>query len=200
MSCRRPMTRVVAILLAGQLIACTASRRGLISDQSGLEDAAGVRIANLERAARFPWLDDGACAVREASGEWTTLVERCYHALDLSRIRFQDLERHCTVATVNAATVAPMVGMCLLVQPQIAVAAVIVIGTVVVAAAIAAELQKARRPGCDCICLGSGAADGKGIPVSDGPYRPPPGKKITTPAQCDYACTSAGYAMGICKG
>jgi hypothetical protein len=39
----------------------------------------------LERAAQYPWVDEGACAVREASNEWKILVERCYHALDLAR-------------------------------------------------------------------------------------------------------------------
>jgi hypothetical protein len=189
----RMMREITIASLAG-LIACAhAPPRGQVAD-----DRHELRLTNLERAARYPWLDEGACAVREASNEWKVLAERCYHALDLSRIRFQDPERRCAVASVDAATIGPIVGACLLAQPELVVAAVIIVGTVIVAAAIVAELQRVKS-GCDCICLGSGATDGKGQPVNDGPYWPPPGWKIATAAQCDYACTSAGYAKGICK-
>src|SRR5262249_26520765 len=58
------------------------------------------RLANLKRAATLPWTDDGRCAVREASAPWATLIERCYRALDLSRIRFNDPDHRCAVASV----------------------------------------------------------------------------------------------------
>jgi hypothetical protein len=99
------------------------------------------RLANLQRAAALPWTDDGRCVVQYASGPWATVVERCFHALDTSRIRFNDAERRCPVASVDAASLQVMVGMCLLVQPQIVVGAVIVIGAVVVAYAIHEELK-----------------------------------------------------------
>jgi len=107
----------------------------------------GRRLANLERAARYPWTDEGRCAVREASGEWAALVERCYDALDRSRLRFVDEKGVCPVAQVgalNAADVTRLVGICLLIQPQLAVGVVVVVGAVVVAAAISAEIEAAR--------------------------------------------------------
>jgi len=165
------------------------------------EDLAQVnKLANLERAARYPWLDDGVCAARESSASWATLVERCYQALDLHRMRFSDVNGSCPLAqvgTISADQVAQIVGICLLVQPELVVGAVIVVGVVIVAAAIAAEMS---RTSCQCICLGSGAVDGRGRKPMDGPYPPPPGRPINTPAQCNYACTSAGYAKGVCKG
>lgn len=194
------MTRSMTAILAAQMVACTAPRARTVEAQYPLGETSSIRISNLERAARYPWLDEGACAVREASNEWKVLVERCYHTLDLSRIRFQDREHRCAVANADAATVGQIVGVCLLVQPEIAVAAVIIVGTVIVAAAIAAELERANRTGCDCVCLGSGALDGKGKPVNDGPYWPPKGIKIRTAAQCDRACKDADYARGICRG
>jgi len=75
------------------------------------------------------------------------LVERCYRALDLTRLHFRDPDHRCAVASVDAATVEEVVGVCLLAQPELVVAAVVVIGVVVVAAAIAAELEKERS--CD---------------------------------------------------
>ena len=57
-----------------------------------------TRIRTLERAAQYPWTDDGRCAVREASEGWSVLVERCYGALDLRRIRFNDIHHVCGVA------------------------------------------------------------------------------------------------------
>jgi hypothetical protein len=51
----------------------------------------GPRYANLQRAAQYPWTDDGHCVVREASNEWPTLAERCFHALDRDRVRFRDV-------------------------------------------------------------------------------------------------------------
>jgi hypothetical protein len=43
------------------------------------------RIANLQRAAQYPWLDEGRCVVQEASQPWGVVMERCYHALDKRR-------------------------------------------------------------------------------------------------------------------
>jgi hypothetical protein len=114
------------------------------------------RLENLRRAATLPWLDDGVCAVREAAGEWRLLVERCYHALDLSRIRFQDPDHRCAVASTETVAMAEAVAVCLLVQPELLVVAVVVVGVVIVAAAIAAELEKSDD--CDelfTVCLGT---------------------------------------------
>ena len=61
------------------------------------------RFANLQRAAQFPWTDDGHCVVREASNEWPILAERCFHALDRDRVRFRDVNRRCAVAYADAA-------------------------------------------------------------------------------------------------
>ena len=85
--------------------------------------------------------------MREASQEWQVLAERCYHALDLSRIRLQDPEGRCAVASADAATLGRLVGVCLLAQPEIALTVVVVAGTIVIAAAIFAELQKVRAGG-----------------------------------------------------
>jgi hypothetical protein len=79
------------------------------------------------------------------------LVERCYFALDLARIQFRDIDHRCPVAQADAAMVGQMVGICLLVQPELVVGAVVVVGVVVVAAAIAAELEK-KFP-CKCLCF-----------------------------------------------
>jgi hypothetical protein len=116
-------------------------------------EAPDVRLSSLKRAAQYPWTDDGRCAVREASNGWNVLVERCYGALDLKRIRFHDLHHVCGVASVDAATLGPAVGMCLLVQPEILVGVVVVIGVVIVAEAIAEELRAAKKS-CFCRCLG----------------------------------------------
>jgi hypothetical protein len=159
----------VLLVLAG----CAAQPRGIQSAVSGGER----RTANLERAARYPWIDEGACAVREADGEWRTLVERCYFALELTRIQFRDVGQQCPVAQVDAAALGPMVGMCLLVQPELVVGAVIVIGVVVVAAAIAAELQKLP---CKCFCM---AVDDLG--KKHGPYSPGRTKNIF---ECQQLC------------
>ncbi|WP_338078797.1 DUF6310 domain-containing protein [Corallococcus exercitus] len=67
------------------------------------------------------------------------LVERCYRALDHDRVEFHDTTGRCTVASVDAATVG--LGFCVLAAPEIAVGAVIVLGVVVVAVAIKAELD-----------------------------------------------------------
>jgi hypothetical protein len=171
---------IVAVALAG----CAARQASSPGRNAGHSEVADRRIANLERAAQYPWLDDGVCAVREASGEWRDLVERCYHALDLSRIQFQDVQHRCTVASVDAATMGPLVGMCLLVQPEIVVGAIIVIGVVVVAAAIAAEL--ADR-GCYCRCFNKGVG-------------PLPLGRRANPVACWEECKEAHFTGFQCGG
>ncbi|MFL5350422.1 MAG: DUF6310 domain-containing protein [Hyalangium sp.] len=109
--------------------------------------ARNPRLVNLQRAATLPWRDEGQCVVHEASHPWPVVVERCFHALDSKRIRFRDTERRCSVASADAATLETMVGICLLTQPELVVGAVVIIGTVVVAVAIAEALDDyARRP------------------------------------------------------
>jgi hypothetical protein len=95
------------------------------------------RFANLQRAAQYPWTDGGHCVVREASNEWPVLAERCFHALDHNRVRFQDVTRQCAVASAPAAAAAlGGIGICLFASPVVVTGAVIVIGTVVVAVVI----------------------------------------------------------------
>jgi hypothetical protein len=67
--------------------------------------AGSLRLANLQRAAALPWTDDGHCVVREAENEWPVLAERCFHALDHERVRFQDVKGRCAVAQAGAAAV-----------------------------------------------------------------------------------------------
>jgi Family of unknown function (DUF6310) len=101
------------------------------------------RIANLQRAAQYPWTDDGHCVVREASNEWPVLAERCYHALDYDRVKFRDVTGKCAVASAGAAAVG--VGLCVFVAPEVIVGAVIIAGVVVVAVAIKEELDAYER-------------------------------------------------------
>ena len=133
------------------MVGCATPHR-----QGASESSDERRIANLERAAKYPWKDEGACAVGEASGEWQLLVERCFYALDRSRIMFRDINHRCPVAQVDAATVEEIVGVCLLVQRELAVGAIIIIGAAIVGAAIAAELAPAKKAGCYCYCLYQG--------------------------------------------
>jgi hypothetical protein len=107
--------------------------------------AGNPRRSNLQRAAPLPWKDQGRCVVHEASQPWPTVVERCFHALDTRRMRFHDTERQCPIASVGAAAVPAAVGICLLSQPYLVVGAVVVIGVVVAAAAIQAELEANER-------------------------------------------------------
>ncbi|WP_043712426.1 DUF6310 domain-containing protein [Corallococcus macrosporus] len=105
------------------------------SEQSrGAQRDRGQRIANLQRAAALPWMDGGRCVVREASHPWPVLVERCYGALDHDRLEFHDTKGRCAVASAGAAAVG--VGLCVLAAPELVVGAVVVLGVVVVAAAI----------------------------------------------------------------
>jgi hypothetical protein len=101
------------------------------------------RVANLQRAAQYPWTDDGQCVAREASNEWPVLAERCYHALDTDRVKFRDVTRRCAVASADAAAVG--VGLCVFAAPEIVVGAVIVVGVVVVAVTIREELDAYER-------------------------------------------------------
>jgi len=103
------------------------------------------RVSNLRRAATLPWVDDGRCAVREASGEWPVLVDRCFHALDLERIRFRDVTGKCHVAQVGEAVMALEVGACILAAPEIAGAVIIIGSAVVVAYAIHEALEAYER-------------------------------------------------------
>jgi hypothetical protein len=101
--------------------------------------ARNPRISNLQRAATLPWTDGGRCAVREASEPWPVLVERCFHALDDERIRFQDPTGRCAVASAGAAAMG--LGVCVLAAPEIVVGAVIITGVVVVGFAIKEALD-----------------------------------------------------------
>ncbi|NVJ07314.1 hypothetical protein HUW63_18975 [Myxococcus sp. AM001] len=97
------------------------------------------RIANLQRAAKLPWRDGGRCVAREASQYWPVVAERCFHALDHDRVRFNDSTRRCAVA--SAGTAALGFGLCVLAAPEIVVGAVIVVGVVVVGVAIKEALD-----------------------------------------------------------
>ena len=178
------MRRFILSFLIVSMTAYSAPR-----SYGGGDGAARTRVANLERAAKLPWTDDGACAVQESSGEWRTLVERCYQALDLSRIRFQDKKHICGVADLDAAAVEEVVGVCLLAQPELA-PGVIIIGAVLVGVTIEVELAKARqkKPGCYCSCAG----------LNKGPD---PFGRVNSQAECDKKCIglSLGYTKGICK-
>ncbi|WP_224369343.1 DUF6310 domain-containing protein [Hyalangium versicolor] len=103
------------------------------------------RLTNLQRAAQYPWMDDGHCVVREASNKWPILAERCFHALDHDRIRFRDVTGQCAVASAPAAAAAMGVGLCLFASPAVITGAVIVIATVVVAIAIKEGLDAYER-------------------------------------------------------
>jgi len=101
--------------------------------------ARNPRVANLQRAATLPWKDGGRCVVREASQPWPVLAERCFHALDHDRVRFNDRAGRCAVA--SAGTAALGIGLCVLAAPEIVVGAVIVVGVVVVGVAIKEALD-----------------------------------------------------------
>jgi hypothetical protein len=104
------------------------------------------RLANLQRAALYPWTDDGQCVVGEASTEWPILAERCFHALDRDRVRFRDVSKRCAVAYAGADAAAPAaVALCIFAAPEIVAGAVIVIGAVVVAAAVQEGIDAYER-------------------------------------------------------
>ena len=101
---------------------------------------------NLQRAARYPWTDDGHCVVREAANEWPILAERCFHALDRDRVRFRDVTGRCAIASAPAAGAAMGgVALCVFASPVVVTGAVVVIGTVVVAVAIKEGLDAYER-------------------------------------------------------
>lgn len=130
------------------------------------------RISNLQRAVALPWKDEGRCVVQEASQTWPVVVDRCFHALDMHRIRFRDTERRCPVALVDESSVETMVGICLLTQPEVVVGAVVIIGVVVVAVAIKEELDAAELPEQ---AVAEEKPAPKGLPsiASGSPPRPP---------------------------
>jgi hypothetical protein len=104
------------------------------------------RLANLQRAALYPWTDDGHCVVREASNEWPILAERCFYALERDRVRFRDGTRRCAVASAPAAAAVPAaVALCIFASPAVVTGAVVVIGAVVVAAAIQEGINAYQR-------------------------------------------------------
>lgn len=117
---------------------------GCATPRTAAHPDADSKLANLQRAARYPWTDDGACVVRESGGDWATLVNRCFRTLDRGRVRFVDHQGVCPVAQAGAITadeMAEIVGVCLMVQPELAVGAVVVIGAIAVGALIAAEIE-----------------------------------------------------------
>ncbi|MBZ4370125.1 DUF6310 domain-containing protein [Corallococcus sp. AS-1-6] len=121
------MHRYAGILLGVLLSACaTTPAPAAVARAPGL--------STLQRAAKLPWTDEGRCVVREATRPWPTVVEHCFQQLDHDRIRFHDTTGRCTAASAGAATLG--LGVCILAAPEIAVGAVIIIGVVVVAAAI----------------------------------------------------------------
>jgi hypothetical protein len=97
------------------------------------------RLANLQRAAKLPWTDEGRCVVREAASPWSVVVEHCIQQLDHDRVRFRDTTGRCTVASTEAVTLG--LGACVLAAPEIAVGAVLVLGAVVVGVAIKEALD-----------------------------------------------------------
>ena len=197
---RASMRTWTAAMLVG-LLSCAGPGSQVASDK--LVPTEGRRLENLRRAAKLPWLDDGACAVREAAGEWRMLAERCYYALDLARIQFRDVDHRCLVAQRKVAAVQVVVGICLLAALELAVEAVVVTGAVVVAAAIAAEIAKevvARVPvdtrPCLCTCLGKPNPNwNPGDPDHGNPY----GGRQPHPAECRALCTYRGYSNYQCR-
>src|SRR4051794_24182425 len=127
-----------APLLLLLLSACATMEPSL-----GEPEAPNPRFANLQRAAQYPWTDDGHCVVREASNPWPVLAERCFQALDHDRVQFRDVTGRCAVAYAGAAAVG--VGLCVFAAPEIVVGAVIVIGVVVVAVVVKEELDAYQR-------------------------------------------------------
>ena len=81
--------------------------------------------------------------MREAANAWSVLAERCYPALDHSRVRFQDVDGRCPVAA--APLIAVGVGVCLLAAAEFAAEVVVVTGTVMLAGELAVELGLLER-------------------------------------------------------
>ncbi|MBM7113933.1 DUF6310 domain-containing protein [Archangium primigenium] len=134
-------------------------------------EARDPSIANLQRASKLPWMDDGRCTVREASSPWPVLVERCFHALDHDRIAFHDSTGKCGIASVGAAAVG--LGVCVLAAPEIALGAVVITGGVVVGFAIKEAL--------DAYALDRGGSGERPAPDAVLAPRKPSSKKRPTP-------------------
>ncbi len=119
-------------------------------------------------------------------------MEKCFDALDHSRIRFVDRDKTCPLAhagALNAGDITRLVGICLLVQPQLAVGAVVVIGAVVVAVAISEAIAaEQRKSPCQCMCM---AVDDLGR--RHGPYEK---KRVKDRFACEQLCLLEGYAGG----
>jgi uncharacterized protein DUF6310 len=105
----------------------------------GESAARDPRLANLQRAAKLPWTDEGRCVVREASEPWPMVVEQCFQALDHDRLEFHDPTGRCAVASTGAAAVG--LGVCVLAAPELVAGAVIITGVVVVGFAIKEALD-----------------------------------------------------------
>jgi hypothetical protein len=97
------------------------------ADEAPRED---LEVANLRRAAKPPWTDEGQCVVEEDGQPCPDLVERCFYALDHERVRFRDTTGRCLVASADAGAMG--IGVCVLAAPEIVVGAVVVAGVVVV--------------------------------------------------------------------
>ncbi len=198
---RASMRSWIAAMLVGML-SCAGPGSQVASAKFASTESR--RLENLRRAAKLPWLDEGACAVREAAGEWRMLAERCYHALDRSRIQLQDVDHRCPVAQTNVAAVQMIVGVCLLAALELAAEAVIVTGIVVIASALAAEIAKeeavARVPvdtkPCLCRCLGR---PDPGWNPRDPDHADPEGGKQPHPAECRALCTYRGFSSYQCR-
>jgi hypothetical protein len=144
---QRTCSAPLLLLLLSACATMDASPGEWEAPRPGEWEAPRPRYANLQRAAQYPWTDDGHCVVREASNEWPILAERCFHALDRDRVRFRDVTRRCAVASAPAAAAAvPMgVALCVFASPVVVTGAVIVIGTVVVAVAIKEGMDAYER-------------------------------------------------------
>src|SRR4051812_41455046 len=100
------MHKVILMTLVALSFSCSAHDTEVVKTRADADD---TRLANLHRAAKLPWTDDGRCAVGEASSDWANLVRRCYDALDLVRIRFSNRYHQCTLAQADAATAGRLV-------------------------------------------------------------------------------------------
>jgi len=133
--------RVHACALLVLLAACAtpepvrARRLRVLSNTSRTTESSQA-LANLRRAAKLPWKDDGRCVVAAADNPWRVVVERCFQTLDREKVRFRDVQHRCPVASADAASVQAMVGFCLMIQPELVVGAVVVVTAFVVAVAI----------------------------------------------------------------
>ena len=135
------MRMALLLLVMASTFGCSSGRKYVAGE---FDSDANRRLVNLKKAATLPWADDGRCAVQKASNEWGAVVERCYDRLDWSRIKFKDHDHRCRISSADTASAVRMVGICLLTQPELA-EVIVIVGTVVIAAAIAAELHEQVR-------------------------------------------------------